>query len=211
MDQEPRVRLTDYDEREVERPYGISLTSKARSSWGASSSPASFQLRDHPGFAFPDRRGNSNGPGWVGPMVGALLLLGCFAGGAVGTYVVMRYLENADSPAPAREPPPAPESAGLDNTIRVAIPSSPAPRPQDATAPPAKPEASELGKIAQPGTPSAPAPPPKVVSAPTSYYNGGQYFRYSNGAWFTAKRLAGPWHSVAAERVPQAVARQRLP
>jgi len=205
-DREPRLRLTDYDEREFERPYGISLTSKARSSGGVSSPPASFQLRDHPGFALPDSEGNSNGPRRVGPLVGALLLLGCFTGGAVGTYVVMRYLENADSPATAREPPPAPEFAGLDNTIRVAIPSSPTPRPQDA---PAKPEASEWGKIAQPATPSSPASIPKVVSAPASYYNGGRYFRYSNGAWFMAERRAGPWHAVAAERVPQAVARQR--
>src|SRR5258705_1147693 len=39
------------------------------------------------------------------------------------------------------------------------------------------------------------APPPPVVIAPgtPSYFYGGNYFTFYNGAWFVAPRHGGPW------------------
>lgn len=108
--------------------------------------------------------------------------------------------------------PPRPETAEPGPLAQAPrIPSSPPPSGVAKALPPRR-TAAEPGtpvRARTPSsparTPSSPAPPRRPVlaaGAPISYYYGGRYFRYSDGAWFTAERHDGPWGYVDADRVP---------
>src|SRR6266508_3606510 len=151
-------------------------------------------------------RGTSNRTRWAGTVVGMLLLLACAVAGAAGASAVILYLKNADSPAAAHRqaPRPRPETPGAGSPAQARIPPPPAP-PEVVKALPPRPKAAAPGRPVQARTLSSPAPPPEHVfaaGAPISYYYGGRYFRYSDGAWSAAERHDGPWRYVDANRGP---------
>jgi len=112
-------------------------------------------------------------------------------------------------PAPPREVvetlPPRPQTAEPGRLAQSPRTSSSPPPSEVVKALPPRPKAAAPGRPVQARTLSSPAPPPEHVlaaGAPISYYYGGRYFRYSDGAWSAAERHDGPWRYVDANRVP---------
>ena len=101
--------------------------------------------------------------------------------------------------------PPRPQTVEPGRLAQAPrIPSPPPPSGVVKALPP-RPKAAEPGNPVRARTPSSPTSPRDPVlaaGAPISYYYGGRYFRYSDGAWFAAARHDGPWGYVDADRVP---------
>lgn len=95
---------------------------RAEATWDAASDAGSDE-DGRPTWSSGRRR-------WVGTAAGALLLLACAVGGAVGAHAIMLYLKRADLPATAERATPRPGPGTTDGAIRPPAPPAPTPRPE---------------------------------------------------------------------------------